>query len=160
MKAAIIFIFIIFLGSFGVKAQNVSVIKYDVFEQLSKKQNDTTYVFNFWATWCKPCVAELPGFEQLNANSKNEKVKVILISLDFKRDLDSKLKKFITDKNIQSQVYLLDELNYNSWIDKVDQSWGGSIPATLIVNNSKNYRKFFEREFTFEELNEAVRNVQ
>ena len=160
MKAAIIFIFIIFLGSFGVKAQNVPVIKYDVFEQLSKKQNDTTYVFNFWATWCKPCVAELPGFEQLNANSKDTKVKVILISLDFKRDLDSKLKKFITDKNIQSQVYLLDELNYNAWIDKVDQSWGGSIPATLIVNNAKNYRKFFEREFTFEELNEAVKNVQ
>ena len=160
MKAAIIFFFIIFLGSFGVKAQNVPVIKYDVFEQLSKKQNDTTYVFNFWATWCKPCVAELPGFEQLNANSKDTKVKVILISLDFKRDLDSKLKKFITDKNIQSQVYLLDELNYNAWIDKVDQSWGGSIPATLIVNNSKNYRKFFEREFTFEELNEAVKNVQ
>ena len=160
MKAAIIFFFIIFLGSFGVKAQNVPVIKYDVFEQLSKKQNDTTYVFNFWATWCKPCVAELPGFEQLNANSKNEKVKVILISLDFKRDLESKLKKFITDKNIQSQVYLLDELNYNAWIDKVDSSWGGSIPATLIVNNAKNYRKFFEREFTFEELNEAVRNVQ
>ena len=158
MKAAIIFIFIIFLGSFGVKAQNVPVIKYDVFEQLSKKQNDTTYVFNFWATWCKPCVAELPGFEQLNANSKDTKVKVILISLDFKRDLDSKLKKFITDKNIQSQVYLLDELNYNAWIDQIDASWSGSLPATQIFNPKYSRLFFIEGETTFAILDSLILN--
>lgn len=141
-------------------AQNIPVIKFNTLEMMLNQSNDTTYVFNFWATWCKPCVTELPAFEKLTEESIGSKLRVILISLDFKRDLNTKLEKFVTDKNVKSSVYLLDETNYNAWIDKVDPSWGGSIPATLIVNNKKNYRKFYEREFTFEELIQTVNQVQ
>lgn len=139
------------------KAQTIPVVKFDFYEQLRSKQNDTTYIVNFWATWCKPCVNELPYFEQLNEKYKNEKVQVILISLDFIKQYDSKLKPFVAKRKLQSQVVLLDEPNYNAWIDKVDKNWGGAIPATVIFNNDKKQYQFFEREFTFEELDQLVK---
>lgn len=142
----------------NVFSQQVPVIKYADFEQLRNKQNDTTYVFNFWATWCKPCVAELPHFEEVTKTYAAKNVKVILISLDFKRQIEG-LNKFVADKKIQSQVYLLDELNYNSWIDKVDTTWSGAIPITLIVNNKKHYSMFYEKDFTLDELEKAINEV-
>jgi thiol-disulfide isomerase/thioredoxin len=136
-------------------AQSVTIIKFDDFIAMSSKQNDTTYVFNFWATWCKPCIEELPAFETANSTYSNDKVKVILISLDFKRQIET-VNKFIADKQLKSQVYLLDEVNYNKWIDRVDTSWTGAIPATVIINNKKQYRKFHEQSFTRKQLQEAI----
>ncbi|RYH75546.1 TlpA family protein disulfide reductase [Flavobacteriaceae bacterium 144Ye] len=112
--------------------------------------DDKTYVVNFWATWCAPCVKELPYFETLNSEYKTKDVEVILISLDFPSKYESKLKPFIVDKKLQSKVVALDDADANSWIPKVDESWSGAIPATVIFN--KNKRKFYEKSFTYDEL--------
>lgn len=141
------------------KAQNATVIKFNDFEKLTAKQNDTTYVINFWATWCKPCVTELPYFETVNEKYASAKVKVLLISLDFKKTILA-VDSFITKRNIKSEVYLLDEINYNNWIDKVDTTWSGAIPVTLIINNKKKYHRFYEKDFTLEELEKAITEVK
>ncbi len=154
MKKLIALFYFVFIIAFA-SAQNVEVIKFDDFLAMSSKQNDTTYVFNFWATWCKPCIEELPAFENINSSYANEKVKVILISLDFKRQVET-VNKFIVNKQLKSQVYLLDEVNYNKWIDRVDATWTGAIPATVIINNKMGYRKFYEQSFTNEQLQEAI----
>jgi thiol-disulfide isomerase/thioredoxin len=122
------------------------VIKLEQLEELMYKKNDTTYVINFWATWCKPCVEELPYFTEAESDSKSNKVKFYFISLDFKKDL-SRLNAFLNNKKISSDVFLLDEPDYNKWIDKIDSSWQGNIPATLIYNHSKSFRKFYPEEF-------------
>jgi thiol-disulfide isomerase/thioredoxin len=117
-------------------------------------ENDTTYVVNFWATWCRPCIKELPAFEKLTADYSDKKVKVLLVSLDFPDKIDSQVVPFIEKNNIQSQVLLLDDGDANSWIPKVSEKWSGAIPATLIYN--KNTRLFYERSFTFEELKSEI----
>jgi len=136
------------------------VIKFNQFQSLEKGANtagnDTTYIFNFFATWCKPCVHELPGFEKLSAEYKGQKVKFTFISLDFAKDFQDKLIPFIKDKNIKSQVYLLDEPDYNSWLDKVDKSWGGSIPASIVINTKRHYYKFYETEMSHDELQTII----
>jgi len=136
----------------------ISVKAYDfkTFEPYLKIQNDTTYVINFWATWCQPCVAELPYFEKINSDYKDKKVKVILISLDMKKDADSKLLSFIKKKNLQSEVIFLNDPDANAWIGKVDSTWSGAIPATIIY--TKNKRKFYEKSFTFEELEAEIKS--
>ncbi len=64
--------------------QDIPVFKkFEDFEYLLEKDNDTTYVINFWATWCLPCVKELPEFEEINQHFKDKKFKMILVSLDF-----------------------------------------------------------------------------
>lgn len=142
------------LFSNAIQAQKVAV--YDNYATLEKEilsDKNTIYIVNFWATWCAPCVKELPHFEQLN--SENKKVKVVLISLDFKKEFEAKLLPFIQKKNIKSQVVLLTDKDYNTWLPSVDKDWSGSIPATLIINKGK--KVFVEKIFAnYDELNTFV----
>ena len=140
-----------------VTAQNARIIKLDELEMLLNHKSDTTYVINFWATWCKPCIKELPHFDNLTATFPGSKLKVVLVSLDFKRQFETGLIPYLTKNNIKSEVLLIDEPDYNQWIDKVDKSWSGAIPATLIINSKTGVRKFYEREFTLEEINSTVK---
>lgn len=121
------------------------VIQYD---------NDTLYVVNFWATWCKPCVAELPYFEAAGEKYKSQKVKVLLVSLDFIRD-KQKLEKFVLERTIKNEVMLLNAGNPNLWIDKIEPEWGGAIPATILYR--KGEKLFFrEGEFQQTELDSLI----
>lgn len=113
---------------------------YDNFEQLEhifQYENDTTYVINFWATWCKPCVAELPYFDDLYKEYKGEKLKIILVSLDFPKQIETKLKPFIKNNNVLPEVKMLKDSDINRWGEKVSEEWDGAIPITLIYNKDK-----------------------
>jgi thiol-disulfide isomerase/thioredoxin len=152
------FLIALFIGLFySANAQTVHVVKFDAVQNLLNTDNDTTYVINFWATWCKPCVQELPGFVRIDSAYKNQKVKVILISMDFVKEAKTRLEPFIKQRKIASTVWLLNDPDYNSWIDKVDPSWGGALPATLILGPKKNTRIFRETELSFEEINNFVK---
>ena len=122
---------------------------------LSTKDVNKTYVINFWATWCAPCVKELPYFETLNANYSDKNVEVILVSLDFPRQIETKLKPFLKKKALKSEVVVLDDVDANSWIPKVNENWSGAIPATLIYNKQK--KAFYERSFNYEELENELK---
>jgi len=132
---------------------------YDEFskmEPIFQQKTDTTYVINFWATWCAPCVKELPYFEKLNQTLQGEKVKVILVSLDFPRQLESKLLPFVEKHNLQSEVVVLTDGAANDWIDKVSPQWSGAIPVTMVYNAQK--RHFYGEEFaSYEDLEKLVR---
>lgn len=115
-------------------------------------------VINFWATWCGPCVKELPLLEKLNQERKD--VKVTLVSLDL--DLDpnpEKVHKFVSRKKIQSSVLILDAGNPNEWIDKVDPQWSGALPATLVVNSKTGKRTLIERELHEGELEKLISEI-
>jgi len=131
----------------------IKVVDYSGLAPLLAKENDTTYVVNFWATWCKPCVAELPAFEKMNKNYNHKKVKVLLVSLDFPEKLEKQVIPYVK-KNLKSQVILLDDTDANSWIPKISETWSGAIPATLIYKNKE--RTFYEQSFTYEELQKEV----
>lgn len=135
---------LIVVGAQYSMAQEATVVKFDRIQRLLAPNSHEIQVINFWATWCAPCVKELPLFEKLNAE-ENSGVKVTLISLDFVDKLD-RVNAFIKRKGIRSEVLLLDEIDYNSWIDRVDKNWGGAIPATLIINPKTGQRKFVDKE--------------
>lgn len=127
-------------------------------EQLNSKMiqpdNDTLYVVNFWATWCKPCVAEMPYFEKANTDFASQKVKVIFVSLNYAREKET-VEKFIRNKKIVSPCLLLDAGTPNTWIDKIEPEWSGSIPSTIMYKRGK--KVFFrEGEFTQTELDSII----
>ncbi len=129
-------------------------VDYNGLEKVLNKQNNKTYVVNFWATWCAPCVKELPYFERINKQYKDKNVEVVLVSLDFPKHFDTKLKNFINEKQLQSELYALNDMDSNYWIPKVNKDWSGAIPATLIYNSNK--REFFEQAFEYEELERTL----
>ena len=137
--------------------QTIQEIDSDELLTLTGKSNDTTYVVNFWATWCSPCVKEIDYFEELHRNDQLKNIKVILVSLDFPNQVKERLIPFLEKKNITASVMLMTDLNYNTWIDQVDPSWSGAIPATLIYN--KKNRVFLEKEISMSELLEHVNQI-
>ena len=140
-----------------VSQEKIEIVSFKEFEEIVlHNKNDTVYVVNFWATWCKPCIAELSYFEELRKKYSTQKLKVFLISLDFPSKMQAQLIPFLKNREIQSEVMLLDEPDANAWIDKVSPKWSGAIPATLIYNAKMNFRQFYEKSITFEELNEIV----
>jgi thiol-disulfide isomerase/thioredoxin len=127
---------------------------FDNFEHFLNIKDDEVYVVNFWATWCQPCVEELPHFESINTTYKHKGVNVILASLDFPKMIESRLFPFIDDNDIQSEVIHINDPDFNSWISRVDKNWSGAIPVTVIYNKDK--RIFYEKVFTLEELKTEV----
>jgi thiol-disulfide isomerase/thioredoxin len=137
------------------KAAQIPSYNYSELEALLFKNDDKTYVVNFWATWCAPCVKELPAFEKLYATYKKDGVEVLLVSLDFPSQKESKLIPFINAKNLQSKVVLMTDPDQDVWISKISKNWSGTIPATLIYNKEK--RQFYEQSFEYTELETAVK---
>lgn len=133
---------------------SLEIYDFNGIEKFLNTNDDKTYVVNFWATWCAPCIKELPYFEKLNKDYADE-LEVILISLDSPKNYETKLKPFIIKHQLQSKVIALNDPDANTWIPKVDESWSGAIPATLIFNKEK--RRFYEQAFTYDELETEVK---
>lgn len=147
------------LGGFAVNAQ-VNLLTLNELEQRIAKGKDTTYVVNFWATWCGPCVEELPAFEKLNAENTGKPVKVILMSLDFKSKLKTEVMPFVDKHQIKSEVYVVDEKDQQQFIDRVNKNWSGALPATLIINTNQKRRSFYEQTFTYQQLVKTVSTLK
>lgn len=129
---------------------HLEIYDYEGLEPLINKTDDKIHVVNFWATWCAPCVKELPYFEALNQKYKNDGVEFLLVSLDFPKNYDSKLKPFIKKYDLKSKVVAFDDVDQNRWIPAINEEWSGALPVTIIYNKDK--RQFYERSFTQEEL--------
>jgi len=139
----------------SVVADAIPSYNYSELAPLLSKKDEKTYVINFWATWCAPCVKELPAFEKLLDSYKDKNVAVILVSLDFPNQVESKLIPFVKKNKLKSKVVLMNDPDQDAWIPKISKKWSGAIPATLIYNSKK--RVFYERSFNYDELEAALK---
>ena len=153
----------------NLSAQKVAIYKTNDLLKRIYNNSDTLYIVNFWATWCKPCVDELPAFEKTHLASKIRsagsvttsatKVKVLLVllvTMDFKEDLKKRVKPFLKKNNYQVEVILFDEINGNDFISKIAEQWSGAIPATIITQNNKQRFEFYEKKLSYEFLENVL----
>ncbi|QEC52978.1 AhpC/TSA family protein [Anseongella ginsenosidimutans] len=131
---------------------HVGLLSYDELEARLTTKSDTTYVVNFWATWCGPCLKELPYFDRLQKKYSSKNVKVLLVSLDFRSQLEEQVIPYVEENKLQSEVLVLDEQDQSAVINRVSPEWSGALPATLVVNAAAGSRRFYEGAFTYEEL--------
>jgi len=142
----------VYIFMLSLQAQDVEVMKFPELQKKILTADAPLTVFNFWATWCAPCVREIPHFE---AYANNQEVKIYLVSVDFSNDFE-KVKKFVLNKGLKSEVIHLNEKDYDSYMAKVSKEWTGAIPATLFVDEwGKTY--FHENAFTKEELDNIIK---
>ncbi len=135
---------------------NIPTLNYSELKPWLHKKDDNVYVVNFWATWCGPCIKELPYFEYVKKNYSDKGVEVILVSLDFPKKKETALIPYVKKKNLQSTVLHFDDTNEQFWIADIDADWSGAIPATLIYN--KNKRQFYEQSFTQAALEKEIQS--
>lgn len=128
------------------------MLGFEELKSLYSPKNDTTYVVHFFASWCAPCLKELPIFVNLMTVPSDPKVKVLLVSLDAAKSYETALVPLIEKFHIPQTVLLLTEPNPNRWIGQVDKDWSGTIPCTLIVKNKGKVRRFFEHALSQDEL--------
>lgn len=135
----------------------VKIVRFEELEKVLNKNDDKLYVVNFWATWCRPCVLELPEFMDVNkANRSNQHFKMILISLDMAKDAKTLVRPFLIKNKIDADVYLLDDnKRMNEWIPAIDKSWSGAIPATVFYKNGKKL-EFIESQLNKKELEQII----
>ena len=137
--------------------QIVKTVNYDQLAPVIHRQDSVLYVLNFWATWCAPCVKELPEFMEVNQSLNGRpNYKMILISLDNAAHMDSKVRPFLQKNHITPDVYLLDDnKRMNYWINEIAPDWSGTLPATVIVRNGK-VLFFKENQLSKDELEQAI----
>jgi thiol-disulfide isomerase/thioredoxin len=157
MKYVLVMLLFSLLGN--AQAQQIKIVTPDWIDGIHASKSDTLYIINFWATWCKPCVEEMPYFEQLADTCANKKVKIYLVTTDMRKDIATRVTDFIKAKKLTQQVVFINEVNADKWINKVSEEWSGAIPATLMIKGDIGYMHFKEGELTFEELNLLVKQV-
>jgi len=149
----VFFLLAVFTITSPLQAQEIRSYSFKSLDQkIQQESQQHTVLVNFWATWCKPCIKELPYFEALSADMQKKNLKVLLVSLDMDK---TRAEKYAQKKQLQSEVLYLDEVDFNAWIGKISPDWSGAIPATLMVSPAGK-RAFHEGSFTQDELFETV----
>lgn len=158
MRATALFICISILLAFAfpARSQSVPIWKIADLKREMAKQDDTTRIFNFFATWCKPCMEEMPDLLASKAATKGNKVRFWFVSLDFKKDLIRKVEPFAAKSALHGAIALLDEPDYNSWLPSINKNWEGNIPATLFVFPSGDKSKFLARQLKANEIEKIL----
>ena len=152
-RTALILITCFFVLSVG--GQEIKKIKITDLEKMIA-ESKTPLIINFWATFCKPCMEEIPHFQKLGKKYEKDGVKLLLVSLDMKDAYPTQVNAFIKKKKIRIPTAWLDETNADYFCPRIDTSWSGVIPATLFINNRNNYRKFTEEPLSEEQLEKEI----
>ena len=149
----LVFPFVLSLSSLAAQELVPAFTVYEKFSELEQRMNEVAenqvLVVNFWATFCKPCVEEMPYFEELQARYADQNVKVLLVSLDFKSQLQKRFIPFLEKNKFSSEIALLADQDADSWIPRINRSWDGAIPVTLVIQgNNKGFHGTFFKNYS------------
>lgn len=146
---------LIIAGASAQPIQKMSITELD--EYISKSERPL--IVNFWATFCKPCVEEIPYFLSLINDRYDGKVDLVLVSLDPKEFYPRKITSFADNKKFTAPIIWLNETNADYFCPKINVKWSGAIPATLMINNKKGLKKFYEQQLTPLQFEREVKNL-
>ena len=152
MKTFLIITFL--LIAIGVEAQ-IKAIKITDLET-TIKESTSPMIINFWATYCVPCIEEIPYFQELAKKYKSQGVSLLLVSLDLKTAYPTKIDAMAKKLKLTAPIAWLNETNADYFCPRVDSSWSGGLPASLFVSNVTGYRKFYEDEVSKEKLEKEI----
>jgi thiol-disulfide isomerase/thioredoxin len=157
MKTIAIYLVLLLTGV-CTNAQQVKAINIQQLDSIIKN-TAKPLVINFWATFCKPCIEEIPYFEAAVNDYKKNDIEMILVSVDLPDYYPSKIKTFAARKKITSKIVWLNETNADIFCAAIDAKWNGEIPVSLMINNKNNYRRFYNHQLTPAQVKKAFADL-
>jgi thiol-disulfide isomerase/thioredoxin len=133
---------------------------FDTYDELDAhlgKYAGQTLVVNFWATYCLPCIKEVPYFNELQEKYQSQNLKVVMVNLDFKGQLKARLDKFLDERSLNLEIVVLADQDADVWIPRVMSDWDGGLPFTMILQKGSikdTHRTEFEH---FDDLDKFVK---
>ena len=152
MKSALAIILITLVATAHGQIPKWSIDDLTRFIQQEKKP----VIINLWATFCKPCVAEIPYFLRITDSVAGDKVDILLLSLDLANDYPKKISEFAAARGFKKPIAWLNETDANVFGPKIDSTWTGAVPSSIFINPRTGYRKFYEGELSPAQFREAL----
>ncbi|MBK8982836.1 MAG: TlpA family protein disulfide reductase [Ignavibacteria bacterium] len=125
-------------------------------DKLISENKDKVLLFNYWATWCKPCVEEFPDLMKLHKNYKDKDFKLIFVSLDFGEDFKDEIVTFLKKSGVDFDTYYNNFNKDEELLNYVDKNWEGGIPGTFIYDKTGKLRKSMVGKHDYDEFKKEV----
>lgn len=139
-------------------SQNIRKVRLDDITALMDTST-TPLIINFWATWCQPCVHEIPWFEKNIEALQGKKVKLLLVNLDFLQYYPKAIAAFAKEHGYHSEIVWLEDMNREDFIKKISNRYSGTIPISILVNNARHYRRYFEQQLPEERFKQELQKL-
>jgi thiol-disulfide isomerase/thioredoxin len=135
-------------------AVSLRAIDLEQYEALVHSSSRKLLVVNFWASWCPPCLTELPYFVNARTKYLDRDVNVLFVSVDSDSELPS-VKEILKKEGVDWTSYHRSG-DANSFISSVHREWSGALPATVVYGPGGELRDFWEGAVQEAELEKKI----
>ncbi|MDP7638713.1 MAG: TlpA disulfide reductase family protein [Candidatus Hydrogenedentes bacterium] len=115
-------------------AHLIKLVSMTRIETLVEESRGRVLVVNFWATFCPPCVDEMPELASFVTNHVGEDIEFLSVSSDIPSTRDTLVLPFVLEQNLPFPVYMLGTDNRAQALSHMEIEWDGGLPATFIFN--------------------------
>ena len=133
----------------------VQLLDREGLQKIISSRNGKPLLINFWATWCVPCREEFPDLIKFYSDYK-EKVDVIAISVDYPKEIETKIKPFLDKMNPEFNTYVYSERDQEALINLINKNWSGALPATFVYDTDGKQVSFHDGKMSYEEFKNSV----
>ncbi|MDE3059272.1 MAG: TlpA family protein disulfide reductase [Bacteroidota bacterium] len=160
MFCSLAFSSIITLAGEKSETQNARPLDVKGVKRLIHERHGKILFLNLWATWCAPCVEEFPDIVKFSHIYTDSLVEVVAISVDYPDEADSKVRPFLKKHNVDFKVYIADAKDQEDFINAVNSSWSGAVPATFIFGKHGKQRAFLLGKQNLERFKNEIEKIR
>jgi len=147
----------VFLPAFAWGANLSPVTGNELLLKIQKEKNKIT-ILNIWATWCGPCVEEMPDLLKIQKVYGKQGLNLMLVSADFPSEVQS-VHKFLDDRKVTFPTYIKQGKDME-FISQLHKDWDGAIPVTFVFGKKGNLLKFFKGSVTFKQVENEFKKAK
>lgn len=121
-----------YLAKWDQEPVSLTKIELDELKAISANETDKLRVVNVWATWCAPCIEELPAFVTINRMYRGRKFEMVTICGD-EAENEERALKILNDKNVSCRNVLFSSDDPDVLVEALDPKWEGGYPYTVVI---------------------------